>query len=142
MPQASFPPRTPCQGGRLGSCLSEPCAESPASTLWETLWPSRGVLGAPSAPVTMPARFPSLFLPSGRLVRAALWLGGFFRKLEERDGSDKPYLVSSAVVGSVTAPVPSLVQGIRSPQHINSLVGRWKRGHPCWEKGFACILRA
>lgn len=34
------------QGGELHSCLSEPFAKSPADRLWETLWPSQGVLGA------------------------------------------------------------------------------------------------
>ncbi|EOA97336.1 hypothetical protein Anapl_03831 [Anas platyrhynchos] len=83
---------------------------------------------------TLPVSVSSL----GELVRAALWLGGFLGKLEERDGSDKPYLVSSAVVGSVTAPVPSLVQGIRSPQHINSLVGQVIAAVPVWEQNMEC----
>lgn len=81
-------PYIPFHRGRLCSCLSKCFAKGPADRLWETLWPSWGVLGAHMHTLQgLISLGPSeVFSPSpptpGKLIKATLWLRGLFWKLE------------------------------------------------------------
>lgn len=83
MPQASFPPLLRREIGQLP--LRALCQEPCQHTLGDSLACERSFRSS-FCPRDHACMLPVSVSSLGELVRAALWLGGFFGNLEERDG--------------------------------------------------------